>query len=328
MKAILVGIGSFGYSWYKNIKEQYPTLDLVIVERNEALAERLIAPRDPFYTDLKLAISREKPDFLINLTPPAVHTEVNHLAFDHRLPVLCEKPIAEDYFEAVEIVNRAQREQIPFMIAENYRRAPAFRLARQMIDQGEAGELAAVTVQFSKEAYFEKEYLVRMPDPLLQDVAVHHLDLIRYLTNSEGRKIQAFSYNPKGSRYPGNAAINFTLVMDQGIVVNYTGSLAAKDCETGWPGNWRLEGMNGVMTIRESEISLVSHGKEKVLTDFNQVDTSSCLDEFLQALSEDREPESSGADYLKTQKLVYYAQISSRLGCMVDVEDSKALNGV
>lgn len=320
MKVALVGIGSFGYSWYKTIKEQYPYLDLVIVERNAILAERLIAPREPFYTDLGQAIAREKPDFLINLTPPAVHTAVNHLAFDHRLPVLCEKPIAEDYFEAAEIVARSQREQIPFMIAENYRRAPAFRLARQMIDQGEAGELAAVYVQFSKEAYFEKEYLVQMPDPLLQDVAVHHLDLIRYLTGAEGRKILAYSYNPRGSRYPGNAAINFTLAMDNGVVVNYAGSMAAKDCETGWPGNWRIEGVDGVMTIREGEIGLIKNGEQKVQTDFNQIDTSTCLDEFMQALKEGREPESSGTDYLKTQKLVYYAQESSRRGCTVDVE--------
>lgn len=311
MKALLVGIGSFGLGWYQTLKTRYPHIQLAVVDSNPRMAARLIEPVEPFYTDFKVALEREQPDFILNLTPPHIHTRINQQAFDYRLPVLCEKPIAEDYAEAEAVVARSVREGIPLMIAENYRRSPAFRLARRLIAEGAVGQLAAVYVQFYKEAYFEKEYLLNMPDPLLQDVAVHHLDLLRYLTASEGRRILAHSFNPRGSRYPGNAALNIWLEMQNGVLVTYAGSLACTDHQTGWNGEWRIEGECGVLLVGD-EVRLVTGGETRTFTDISDVDSSGCLDEFLAALAEQREPETSGRDYLNTQKLVHLAQQSSR----------------
>ena len=318
MKTILAGIGSFGLGWYQTLKTRYPHIQVVVVDSNPAMARLLTDPADRFYTDYVEALDREQPDFVLNLTPPAVHTRLNHLAFDRRIPVLCEKPIAEAYSESVEIVARAEREGIPFMIAENYRRLPVFRKARQLIEAGAVGTLSAVYVQFYKEAYFEKEYLLKMPEPLLVDVTVHHLDLLRYLTGQEGRRVFARSFNPRASRYPGNAALNFLLEMQDGAVVSYAGSLACQEAETIWAGEWRIQGTAGVLLAGES-LRLVRGGAATIIDDLSDVDASGCLDEFLSALAQRREPESSGTDYLQTQKLVHYAQESIRQGCPVDI---------
>lgn len=318
MKALLVGIGSFGQSWYKTLKARAPQISLAVVDRDPRTAARLADPREPFYTDLDEALDREQPDFLVNLTPPHVHTAVNHKAFDRRIPVLCEKPIAEDFSQAEEIVQRAVREQIPFMIAENYRRSPAFRLARRLIEQDAVGALSAVYVHFAKEAYYEKEYLLNMPDPLLQDVAVHHLDLVRYLTGQEGRRIMARSFNPCGSRYPGNAALNLWIEMEDGLLVTYAGSMACKAHETGWNGEWRIEGERGVLLAGEL-VQLITAGAAQTVPLPDDLDARPVLDEFLAALAEGREPETSGRDYLNTQRLVYRAQQSSRQETWLDI---------
>ena len=310
MKTVLVGIGSYGYGWYKTVKNHPARLEIAAVDRDPRAA-LLLDPATAFYTNLTEALDREQPDFMINLTPPAVHTALNHLAFDRRLPVLCEKPISEDYAEAVSIVERSVRENIPFMIAENYRRNPTFRKAHRLIRDGVIGELATVNIQFSKEAYFEKEYLIKMAEPLLVDVSIHHMDLIRYLTGREGRRIFARSFRPRGSRYPGNAAANLYLEMDDGIQVNYSGSLSAKEAETGWAGDWRIEGTAGVMKLDEKTIRVIRPGQEDwVLQDFSDMDSSTTLDEFLRALAEGRQPETNGADYLNTQKLIHFARES------------------
>jgi predicted dehydrogenase len=318
MKVILVGIGSFGLGWYRSLKAYSIPLQVVVVDRNPAVRS-LIDSNDLFYPDLLTALDQERPDFLINLTPPRVHTSVNHLAFDRRIPVLCEKPIAEDFSEAQVVVTRAIQEQIPFMIAENYRRAPVFRMAQRLIKEKAVGELSAVFVQFFKEAYFEKEYLLQMKEPLLVDVTVHHLDLVRYLTGQEGKRIFAKSFNPLGSQYPGNAAVNICLEMQNGLIVNYAGSLAGRGQETAWPGVWRIEGTKGVMTVAEN-IQLTRTDHEETIRDFGGVDDRSCLDEFLSALSEAREPETSGVDYLQTQKLVHFSIESIRFGHPVDID--------
>ena len=311
MKALLVGIGSFGAGWYRNLKTNYPHIQLAVVDRDPRMAERLSPLPDPFYTDFQAALDAEQPDFVLNVTPPHIHTAINHQAFDRRLPVLCEKPIAEDYAEAEEIVARAVREGIPFMIAENYRRSPAFRLARRMLAAGAIGELSAIYVQFFKETYYEKQYLLNMPDPLLQDVTVHHLDLLRYLTGGEAERILAHSFNPRGSRYPGNAALNLWIEMQAGVLATYAGSMVCKDHQTGWNGEWRLEGTRGVLLVAD-EVRLVVDGQQQTFNDFSEVDSSTVLDEFLAALAAGREPETSGRDYLNTQKLVHLAQQSAR----------------
>jgi predicted dehydrogenase len=319
MRAILAGIGSFGAYWYQTLKQKYPHISLAVVDHNPAAAQRLTDPTDRFYTDLSAALDVEHPDFIINVTPPGVHTSVNFLAFDRRIPVLCEKPIAEDYAEACRVVERADKEGIPFMIAENYRRWPIFRLARSLIAQGELGELTALYVHFFRETYFEKEYLVRMPQPTLVDVTVHHLDLVRYLCAAEGKRIFARSFNPRGSRYPGDASIDILIEMDNGVQVAYNGSLAGNAQDTTWGGDWRIQASRGLLLVTADTLRLVSAGATREISDFSGLPSDGCLDEFLAALSAGRESETSGADYIKTMRLVHYARESLQSGRMLEI---------
>src|SRR5436305_621278 len=144
MKMLLVGLGGFGYDyWYKKLKSAYQNLEVALVDR-DAKARDKIDQADHFYTSLTDAIEREKPDFLLNATPPAVHSLINNVAFDYKLPVLCEKPISDRYDEAIKIVERATRENIPLMIAENYRYIPFVRRAKQLITDGTIGDLSNI----------------------------------------------------------------------------------------------------------------------------------------------------------------------------------------
>lgn len=318
MKLVMAGIGNFGISWYTQLKTHYPRLRVAVADP-DARKANLLAAGDPFYPSLEEALDREQPDFLLNLTPPAVHTRTNHLAFDRRLPVLCEKPIAEDYREAVEVVERAAREGIPFMIAENYRRRATMRKARLLIEQGAIGSLTGIDCQFRRDFWENKAYLLAMPNPLLVDVAIHHLDAVRYLSGSEGQRIFAYNYNPPGSPFPGNAAVVLLIELSSGARVTYNGSLAAKGAETDWMGRWRIEGSAGVLHI-ERQLYLEQGGKLTLVRDRRGIDRSTCLDEFLSALREGRRPESSGEDYLKTQSLVHFAEISHASGRMEAIE--------
>ena len=55
--------------------------------------------------------------------------------------MLCEKPLGRDADEAYEIWQRAAATGVKHMCAFNYRFVPAVRLAREMIDAGELGEI-------------------------------------------------------------------------------------------------------------------------------------------------------------------------------------------
>jgi len=141
------------------------------------------------------------------------------------LPVLSEKPIAEDWEQAAATVRQAEDAGLLFMIAENYRRAPVMRKARKLIESGAIGELRSLHCDHYKYLFTEKSYFLQMKHPYLVDVVVHHLDLFRYLSGAEGQWIFARSYRPEGSWHPGNLALDLVMEMGDGNMASFTGSL-------------------------------------------------------------------------------------------------------
>jgi len=319
MKIIQAGLGNFGAYWFTTLKKEYPDLEIVAVDQDPDKAAGLLTPRETFYTSLEKALEKEKPDFILNVTPPHVHTQINNIAFDHGLPVLCEKPIATDYNEAVAVVRRAEYEGLPFMIAENYRRMPLVRRTRKLLESGAIGELTSIHIDFYQTLREDKAYLVAMPDPLLVDVAIHHLDMVRYLIGSEVDRIFAHSYHTRGSFYPGNAALMMAMEMENGVTVSFNGNLTSYGAITDWIGDWRIEGTHGILLLGKN-LQIIEQGKVKRISTAKPSRLCASLEDFLTALTECREPESSGKDYLKTQCLVHHAQISSKIRRMVEVE--------
>ncbi|WP_054027410.1 Gfo/Idh/MocA family protein [Bacillus sp. FJAT-28004] len=310
MKALLVGLGSAGFSWYKRLRDR--GLLAAVVETDPAMKAKLEGAPYPFYTSLEDALAHEEVDFLVNVTSPAAHTRVNHAAFDKGLPVLCEKPIAFDYSESVEIVARAEKENIPFMIAENYRRFPYVRKIKQLLDEGVIGAISTIDIQFRRYHQVNRKYAVR----ILDDIGVHHFDMLRYLTGQEGKAIQTKLYNPIGGWQEEGALINANAIieMEGGIIASYAATIASRGQETLWGGDWQIEGTTGALVLTGKEIRVYKDEGVTVISDFLDVSETDILSEFLTSLETGCEAESSGKDYLLTQALVHYANLSGELG--------------
>ncbi|NQX59432.1 Gfo/Idh/MocA family protein [Paenibacillus qinlingensis] len=316
MKAILVGLGSAGFSWYKRLRDQ--GLLAAVVEVDITMKEKMGDDPFPFYTSLEEALQNEQADFLVNVTSPMRHTVVNHAAFDRKLAVLCEKPISFDYEESIEIVTRATEEKLPFMIAENYRRMPCIRKTKQLLDEGVIGRISSIEIQFYRYHHVERRYTVS----ILDDIGVHHLDMIRYFTGREGKSVQSKLYNPIGAWQEEGALINAYafIEMEGGITAVYNASISARGTETPWSGNWRIEGTEGAIEIVDKQIRLIRDGKVEVVDDISGVDETDTLAEFLASLIEGREAETSGRDYLKTQALVHYTKLANASGRTMSIE--------
>ena len=321
MKLIQVGIGSWGSSWYGKIKKNHADLDVVIVEKNLEAAKKIADGDDRIYSSLNEAIEKEKPDFILNLTPPTVHSAISNIAFDYKLPVLCEKPIAVEYAEAAQIVERSLRENIPFMIAENYRNYPEIRKMKKLISEGSIGDIVTLHVDFYK-CNIDKEgrYHSTLKNPLLEDVTIHHFDLIRFITGSDVKSIFTRNFNSRHSWYSGNPSLLSVMEMKNGVMASYAGSLTAKGQSTEWYGDWRVDGTEGSLILKDYRISIVTGDQAVEYDDFSDMEGKDCLDEFILSLKENRAGETSGADYIKTQAMVHYSQESSKAGRMLDME--------
>ena len=58
-------------------------------------------------------LAKTKPDVVDIVTPPETHLELVRVAAARGLPVICQKPLAPTYAEAVEVVEAAERAGVP-----------------------------------------------------------------------------------------------------------------------------------------------------------------------------------------------------------------------
>jgi len=313
LKAIQLGLGVFGNGWYVKMKQEHPEIELTVVDRNEKMKERLISPNDKFYTSLEDALAAERPDFILNVTPPAAHDAVNALAFAHKLPVLCEKPISDNYIEARRLVNLASRENLPFVIAEPYRRNTVFRtLRRLLLQEGRIGKITNVFIDFHIQYRNPKEYLTKLlKDPMLEDLSIHHLDALRCITGANGLSVYATSFNPEESWFVGNACASALIEMENNIRVCMNGSLVSRGFHTGFYGLWRIEGTEGSISLCNDVISIQNADGLTVISEYPDLPEIDMIDEFVNYIQNGVKPESTASDYIHSQAIVYGAQQSN-----------------
>ena len=107
MKAILTGLGGQGLSWLGDIRKRDDVEIVAFVEPFEASITRAVeqhsVPRERIFPSLDEAIKNAPADFVLDVTPPAVHHEVALKAFAAGLHVLGEKPLS-DNFETAKMV--------------------------------------------------------------------------------------------------------------------------------------------------------------------------------------------------------------------------------
>jgi predicted dehydrogenase len=62
-----------------------------------------------------------RPDAIDIVTGPQAHQQLVDLACSHRIPVICQKPMANDLRTAENMVRICSENQVPFFIHENWR---------------------------------------------------------------------------------------------------------------------------------------------------------------------------------------------------------------
>lgn len=325
MKVIQVGLGDFGFGWLTDVLLKHEQIEIVaLVDTNPSLLEMakgvIGLEETRFFARVENALQEIKADFLINVTPPSVHKTINQIAFAYKVPILCEKPIAENYKDALEIYQESLAHQVPVMIAENYRYEGIIRKVKEILDSKSLGEIDAIHVRFFRHHKMDN-YHKDLEYPLLLDVTIHHMDVMRYLTGDEGQEIYARSWNPNGSWYKGDPSLDFMLTMRKGIKITYTGSLASIQNETGWMGEWRLECEKGVMTFSDQMITIHDKTSSRIIEVQDQTDSRRrVLDNFMEALRTQQRGETDISDNLKTFGIVQGAIRSAQKNAVVKFE--------
>jgi predicted dehydrogenase len=117
--------------------------DPVPERRNQAIR---LAPGARVYDDLALMLDGESPDFVDIASPPALHAGAARAALEAGAHVLVEKPLCLVMDEFDSLVRLARERDRVLMCVHNWKYAPAYALARRMIDEGRLGAVTFVSL--------------------------------------------------------------------------------------------------------------------------------------------------------------------------------------
>jgi predicted dehydrogenase len=92
-------------------------------------------------TDWRDLVVDERIGLFDNGGPNSLHAEPTIAAARAGKHVVCEKPLGRDADESYEIWKAVAEADVRHMCAFNYRFVPAVRLAREMVEAGELGEV-------------------------------------------------------------------------------------------------------------------------------------------------------------------------------------------
>ena len=108
-------------------------------------------------TDWKKLIARKDIDLIDICAPNNVHKEMSIAAAKAGKMILCEKPLAMNAAEGLEMVNAVEATKVPNMVSYNYRRVPAVTFARQLIDEGRLGRIFHYRTKFLQDWTISKD---------------------------------------------------------------------------------------------------------------------------------------------------------------------------
>ncbi len=89
-------------------------------------------------------------DYVTIVTPNFAHYEPAKAFLQAGIPVLCEKPITMTVAEAEDLAQIVVREQVPFVLAHTYTGHPMMMLAKEMIRNGEIGQVRKVVSWYNQ----------------------------------------------------------------------------------------------------------------------------------------------------------------------------------
>jgi predicted dehydrogenase len=339
VKLVIVGFGVRGRQWADAFHAVGTATLTAVVDVNP---EALVGAGVPAFSRLEDALDAVPVEGVILSTPPHARSADAQLLFDHRLPVLCEKPLAETIEEAGAIVRAARVSGAPLLVGMNYRFLPVTERLRRIVLAREYGELL-----FSQFSYIRNRdgrrpelnsFPLTMAHPMLLEQSVHHIDLIRYAYGLEVRSVMADAWNPLSSVYKGDSCVAAVLDLEGGVRVAYLGTWTSGTNR--FTFQWRSDFTDGVVVQQDMFGGLYAArrtpGQERIgplyntnveplesldsaITRPNVEDTQLLLAHFTRVVSGEESSHTTGEDHLRTLAVLHACAESAETGRRVNV---------
>lgn len=332
-KAGIVGCGNIFLMHAQSLMNT-PDVDLVSVCDIKPLAARAAAKmyNCHYYLDYQQMLEKEDLDVIHILTPHYLHPSMARRALNKRINVLTEKPISIYPQDAVRMIRAARVNKVKLAVISQNRYNPGAQLVKQNIVNGRLGKIKAVKliVTYHKpESYYRKSNWRGRQDKegggVLIDQSIHFIDVlvwliddaVEYLEANIARRmhksIEVEDLAEGVIKFKNGTHICFYLINFYSFDADPEIEL---DCQKA-----RLKIIKDSASISFYDGTLleakpnpkdyIDYGKGR--KDYWGYCHWLQIKEFYQALKDGRQPQVSGEEGLKTQRIVWNIYKSSRL---------------
>lgn len=281
IRVVIVGTGSMaanhakGYACLEGV-EVVAGIDTNSERLNSFCEEHGIAQQ---FTSIEAAISWGKFDAVSNATPDGAHhvTTLPFIAAGKH--VLCEKPLASNYPDALDMAEKASLAGIVNCVNLSYREVPALQYAKNLVSDGAIGAIRHFEASYlqswlTQPAWgdwkTESQWLWRLStkhgsNGVLGDVGVHIIDFATFVAGSLPRKssclVKTFDKAPNNviDAYPLDA--NDSFVMHTELENGAVGTISATRFASGHHNDLRLRvygTLGGIEVLFENQVSTLN----------------------------------------------------------------------
>jgi len=337
------------------VYQKHPRAKLVAVcdtvaERAESAAERFGA--EFVSTDFAQVLERGDVDAVDIATPNVSHAAISLAALKAGKHVMCEKPMAMSYEEAEHMYRAAKEADVKTGINFVYRRHPAARFARHIVEQGHIGRV------FHVNAFYMQSWLIDPELPLvwrmqkevtgtgvLGDLGSHIIDLVEWITGERIKAIVADmqTFIRERPLPDGSGTGQVDVDDDTNLLARFengaTGVFVTSRYGTGQTNYQRIEiyGDKGSVIYSWDDVSHVRAAlgpvfiRERVMAPIpvprrfkspipeDEHNVSGNIRAFIQAILEDGDMEPGFQDGLRNQEILEAVEISARDRCWVEL---------
>lgn len=276
-RVAVLGMGRWGHAWAD------------VIDRADGMSLRATAGGRPWaksseqsphhFADYREAIEDAEVDAAVIALPVQLHLDAVRRAAGRGLHVLCEKPAVRNPSELRELEGLAQSSPTLIAVSQNYRQRPWVDAVRRSLPR--IGRIGQVSIEFAQPEFLEGGR-GDLAHPLIADMAIHHLDLLRHLTGQDANVVGAVSSRATATRYRGDSDLSAVLALEDGASVTYSATWSARGYTTPWDGNWVIRGQDGTVTVSALEVAMDLGGGPQLVAPAEAVEKNSDLARMLE----------------------------------------------
>jgi predicted dehydrogenase len=180
----IVGAGSIAQAYATAFESCFVAELVAVADTNAAAAAELAAKQEcQAFNSYEAMAEEAQLDAVLICTPPDTHPEICLYFLEHKIHVLCEKPLSIDVASAQRMIQAARNSGVKMTMASKFRFVEDVTRAKNLVASGILGEIVMVENFFTSHVDMTRRWNSKpniSGGGVLIDNGTHSVDLIRF----------------------------------------------------------------------------------------------------------------------------------------------------